>query len=249
MSNLESKTSSDLTLSSSTSFKRTDLDSPKQFNIVGYDDTKVGKLQRLDEDGVRRYLTPSGEKYPSITTVTSWQSAKAIAEWRSRVGADAANAISRKATRRGTAFHALCENYLQNEEVLGDNVTFDVKNLFYNVKHILERIDNVHCIETQLYSDYIGVAGTTDCIAEYENTLSIIDFKTANKIKQKKHIYNYFMQASGYAVMYEERTGIPVPQIVIIMVSDDDYEVFVEKRDNYIFNLIDLVKQYKQVNG
>lgn len=240
---------SEATLSSSTLFKRVDLVSPKQFNIVGYDDSKVGKLQRLDEDGVRRYLTPSGKKYPSITTVTSWQSAKAIAEWRSRVGNDVANAISKKATRRGTAFHALCENYLQNEDVLGDNVSYDVKNLFYNVRHILERIDNVHCIETQLYSDYIGVAGTTDCIAEYDDTLSIIDFKTANKIKEKRHIHHYFMQASGYAVMYEERTGIPVPQIVIIMVSDDNYEVFVEKRDNYIFNLIDLVKQYKLVHG
>lgn len=236
-------------MSSNTLFKRADLDSPKQFNIVGYDKSKVGKLQQLNEDGVRRYLTPSGEKYPSITTVTSWQSAKAIAEWRSRVGNDVANAISKKATRRGTAFHALCENYLQNKEVLGENVSYDAKHLFYNVRHILERIDNVHCIETQLYSDYIGVAGTTDCIAEYDGILSIIDFKTATKIKQKKHIQNYFMQTSGYAVMYEERTGIPVPQVVIIMVSDEGHEVFIEKRDNYIFDFIELTKQYKLVNG
>lgn len=223
--------------------------SPKQFNIVGYDSSKITKLQQLNEDGVRRYVTPSGSKYPSITTVTSWQSAKAIAEWRSRVGNDVANAISRKATRRGTAFHSLCENYLRNEEVLGENVSYDVKDLFYSVRHVLDRIDNVHCIETQLYSDYIGVAGTTDCVAEYEGTLSIIDFKTASKIKQKKHIGNYFMQTSGYAVMYEERTSIPVPQIVIIMVSEGEYEVFVEKRNNYVFDLIDLVNQYKVVHG
>ena len=223
--------------------------SPKQFNIVGYDSSKITKLQQLNEDGVRRYVTLSGSKYPSITTVTSWQSAKAIAEWRSRVGNDVANAISRKATRRGTAFHSLCENYLRNEEVLGENVSYDVKDLFYSVRHVLDRIDNVHCIETQLYSDYIGVAGTTDCVAEYEGTLSIIDFKTASKIKQKKHIGNYFMQTSGYAVMYEERTSIPVPQIVIIMVSEGEYEVFVEKRNNYVFDLIDLVNQYKVVHG
>lgn len=225
------------------------MDSPKQFNIVGYDKSKIAKLQQLNEDGVRRYVTPSGEKYPSITTVTGWQSAKAIAEWRSRVGNDVANAISKKATSRGTAFHSLCENYLRNEEVLGEKVSYDVKDLFYNVRHVLERIDNVHCIETQLYSDYIGVAGTTDCVAEYEGTLSIIDFKTANKIKQKKHISNYFMQTAAYAVMYEERTGIPVPQTVIIMVTEGEHEVFVEKRDNYIFQLIDLVKQYRAVHG
>lgn len=222
--------------------------SPKQFNIVGHDVSKIGKLQQLNEDGVRRYLTPSGKKYPSITTVTSWQSAKAIAEWRSRVGNDVANAISKKATRRGTAFHSLCENYLQNNDVIGDNVSYDAKHLFLTVKHILDRIDNVHCIETQLYSDYIGVAGTTDCIAEYDGVLSIIDFKTATKIKKKAHIKNYFMQTSGYAVMYEERTSIPVPQVVIIMASDEGYEVFIEKRDNYIFDFIDLVKQYKLVN-
>lgn len=236
-------------MSSNTLFKRADLVSPKQFNIVGYDKSKVTKLQQLNEDGVRRYVTPSGKKYPSITTVTSWQSAKAIAEWRSRVGNDVANAISRKATRRGTALHSLCENYLQNEEVLGENVSYDVKSLFYSVRHILERIDNVHCVETQLYSDYIGLAGTTDCVAEYEGTLSIIDFKTANKIKQKKHISNYFMQTSGYAVMYEERTGIPISQVVIIMVSDTEHEVFIEKRDNYVFDLIDLVKQYNAVHS
>lgn len=238
------------TLSSSTLFKRADLDLHRQFNIVGYDKSKIAELEQLNEDGVRRYVTPSGNKYPSITTIMSWQSAKAIAEWRSRVGTEEANRISKQATRRGTALHNICERYLQNEDILGENVSFESRYMFNAIKPVLDNnIENIHCIETRLYSNFLGVAGTTDCIAEYNGKMSIIDFKTARKIKEKKHISHYFMQTAGYAIMYEELTGIPVPQIVIIMVSDEDHMVFVEKRDNYTRQLIELVKQYKLING
>ena len=240
---------SDLISSSSTLFKRTDLISPKQFNIVGYDKSKIGEIEQINEEGGRKYLTPSGKRYPSITSVMSWQSARAIADWRARVGSEEANRISRQATRRGTALHNVCESYLRNEDVLGENVTPDVVSMFTSIKYILDNsIDNIHCIETRLYSDYIGVAGTADCIAEFDGKMSIIDFKTSRKIKEKKHITHYFMQTAGYAVMYEELFGIPVPQIVIIMVCEDDNMVFVEKRNNYTKQLIDLVEQYKLVN-
>jgi CRISPR/Cas system-associated exonuclease Cas4 (RecB family) len=241
---------SDLTSSNSTSFKRVDLVSPKQFNIVGYDRAKVGFLEQINEDGSRKYVTPSGNRYPSITSVMSWQSAKGIAEWRARVGADEANRISKNATRRGTALHGICENYLLNEEVLGENVPVDVMGMFKSIKYILDAsIDNIHCIETRLYSDYIGVAGTVDCIAEFDGKMSVIDFKTSRKIKEKKYISHYFMQTAGYAIMYEELLGIPVPQTVIIMVSEDDEMVFIEKRDNYAKQLINLVKEYRLING
>jgi genome maintenance exonuclease 1 len=114
----------------------------------------------------------------------------------------------------------------------------------------LEKIDNVHCLESPLYSDHLQVAGTVDCIAEYEGKLSVIDFKTSKRIKSREDIHNYFMQCSAYAVAFEERTGISVPRIVIIMgVDDENTLIFKEKRDDWIGNFIELRKYYREQKG
>ena len=114
----------------------------------------------------------------------------------------------------------------------------------------LRKIDNVHCLESPLYSDHLQVAGTVDCIAEYEGKLSVIDFKTSKRIKSREDIYNYFMQCAAYAVAFEERTGISVPRIVIIMgVDDENTLIFKEKRDDWIGNFIELRKYYLEQKG
>lgn len=205
-------------------------------------------MEQINENGVRQYLTPEGNKYPSVTTVLSWTKAKFIAEWRSRVGSEEANRISRKATRRGTNLHSICEKYIANDDDLGSPLP-DIVDLFYTIKPVIDKsIDNVYCQETKLYSDYIGIAGTVDCVAEFNNVRSIIDFKTTRKTKTKSMIHDYFMQAAGYAVMFEERTGIPVPQIVIIMTGEEGSNVFIEKRDTWINQLIETVNRYKAVH-
>jgi len=231
------------------SFKRQSLVCPKTFNFVEFDRSRIDlPIQQINEEGKRSYQTPDGNKYPSITTVMSWLSASAIAEWRRRVGNEEANRVSKKATKRGTALHTVCENYIANEEDLGD-VQYDVRDLFQMIRPIIDDIDNVYCQETRLYSDYIGVAGTADCIAEFRGRRSIIDFKTSKKIKTADMIHSYFMQASGYAVMFEELTGIAIPQLVIIMASDEGPVLFVEKRDNWINKLIDNVICYKAAHS
>ena len=68
--------------------------------------------------------------------------------------------------------------------------------------------------ECPLYSDYLQVGGRVDCIAEWNGKLSVIDFKTSRKIKKKEWIKGYLMQESAYCVMFEERTKIPIRQIV-----------------------------------
>lgn len=234
-----------------TSFKRQDLDSPKVFKQANFDRSILEyKIQQINEEGKRTYLTPSGNKYPSITTVMSHMKADVIREWRQRVGNEEANRISTKATRRGTALHTVCEKYIDNQEDFGI-VSPDALDLFKMIRRpVLDAsIDNVYCQETRLYSDYIGVAGTVDCVADFNGKRSIIDFKTARKIKPRKWIKDYFMQTSGYAVMFEEITKIPVTQVVIIMASEEGYEVFIEKRDDWVEPLIDAVKIYNAVNG
>ena len=107
--------------------------------------------------------------------------------------------------------------------------------MFNKFRPLLDRIDNIHGQEVALYSDHLRLAGRVDCIAEYNGKLSIIDFKTAAKPKRKEWIDNYFAQAAAYAIMYEERTDIPIDQsVIMIAVEGDEPQVFIEKRDNYV---------------
>jgi genome maintenance exonuclease 1 len=103
--------------------------------------------------------------------------------WRNRVGEDVANAITKKATSRGTNVHTLCERYLNNES-LGD-IMPDAHEMFLSIKPHLNRINNIHYQEQALWSKQLNMAGRVDCIAEFDGVLSVIDFKTSNKRGQK----------------------------------------------------------------
>lgn len=196
--------------------------------------------------GGRYYITPNGA-YPSITTVLGVLSKQGIAEWRARVGEEEANRISTQAARRGTNVHQMCEDYVNNEL---DKTKFlpHEKAMFNSIRKVLdESLGLVYAQECPLYSDYLGIAGRVDCVAEYNGRLSIIDYKTSSKLKKKEWIGSYFQQASAYCVMFEERTKIPVDQIVIVVAveNEDKAQVFVEKRDNYIGECIETIKTYK----
>jgi genome maintenance exonuclease 1 len=125
----------------------------------------------------------------------------------------------------------------------------DALVMFKAIQPILDQyIDNIHALEVPLYSDHLKVAGRVDCIAEFDGKLSVIDFKTASKPKEEKWILNYFMQCSAYAVMYEERTGIPVPRIaVVIAVDGEQPQIFVKKHNDYIGDFIKYREIYEEV--
>lgn len=208
---------------------------------------EIDKIVQKNVNGSRVYLTPSGNKYPSITSVTGILSLKSIYEWRQRVGNEEANRISARASSRGTRIHSLCENYLLGKG--SEPAIFDQEMFSKLVPH-LDKIDNIHCLETRLYSDHLESAGTVDCIAEYEGKLSVIDFKTSSRVKSMEDISGYFMQTAAYAVAFEERTGIPVGRLVIIMgVDNDEAMIFKQKRDDWIKPFIETRKLFKQKNG
>jgi len=218
--------------------------------IFEHKNIQLNELETTTIDGKRHYLTEDGV-FPSITSVLSVLSRDGIAAWRKRVGETEANRISTQAARRGTNVHQMCEDYLNNE--------LDVKKflpheraMFSGIKKELdEKIGMVYAQETPLYSSYLGVAGRVDCIAEWDGRLAVVDFKTAGKLKDKDHIQSYFQQAAAYCVMFEERTGIPVDKIVICIAveNEDNAQVFVEKRDNYVLNLMDTIETfYKEKN-
>jgi len=207
---------------------------------------ELPKLNRVtNEDGTRVYQTPTGNKYPSVTTVTGLLKKQSIMAWRKRVGEEEANRISSTAARRGTRIHSLAEKYLLNETVNPDMFDIEMWNKF---KPILHNINNIYALEQSLFSDHLEVAGTVDCIAEYNGKMSVIDFKTSKRIKQRDNIHDYFMQCSAYAVAFEEMTKIPVPQIVILIaVDEEDPLIFVEKRNTWINGFRDLRLEYKRI--
>jgi genome maintenance exonuclease 1 len=208
---------------------------------------ELPKLKRVTVDGKRLYETPSGNKYPSVTTVTSLGSEDSIKQWREKVGAVEANKVSTRASGRGTRIHSLCEDYINNKEVNVDMFDIELWNKF---SPILDDIDNVRCLESMLYSHKLELAGTTDCIADYKGTLSVIDFKTSGKSKNKDWISNYFIQCACYAMMLGEMIGILPKQIVILIaVDDEEPQVFIENTFDWIPFAIDARREFKLKKG
>lgn len=202
------------------------------------------KLARTTIDGARLYETPSGRAYPSVTTVTGLLKRQFIQEWRERVGEAEANRISSQASRRGTRVHSLCEDYLSNKQVTPNYLDIE---MWRAITPQLDRINNIHALETKIYSDHLEVAGTVDCIAEFDGKLSVIDFKTSSRVKNHDDIHDYYMQCSAYAVAFEELTKLPVSQLVIVMaVEDNDPLLFFEKRDNWIDKFKSLREEYRK---
>ena len=205
-------------------------------------------LQSKTENGSRKYVTPNGDAYPSVTTILSAYNKKAIQEWRERVGEEVANKISTQASTRGTRLHSLCETYLLNElsPLKLQSVMPDAKELFNKIKPKLDaNIGKIYSLEQALYSDKLKIAGRVDCIAEWNGELSVIDFKTASKEKNEEWIQNYFMQCSAYAEMFEERTGRPINQIVVaIAVANGDTQIFVKEKEDYLRGLNFFIDEY-----
>lgn len=178
------------------------------------------QLMQENVDGRRLYVSPTGDKYPSVTTVLADYNKEGLMEWRKKVGEEKANQISRAATTRGSGVHSVIERYLKNEDVSGIEMMPNVKSLFVRMKEELVKIDNIHCIEDRLFSHKLKLAGTVDCIAEHKGVLSVIDFKTSIRLKKKENIGNYFMQCAAYADMFTEMTSIPITQVIVLIGVD-----------------------------
>ena len=213
-------------------------------------------VKARNSDGVRLYETPEGNKYPSITTVLSIRNKKGLHEWRKRVGNEVANYVARTAASRGTKVHHMCEDYLNNifldfpEKWEKHKKDFLPYCLFNQLKEqALCDIDNIYAQEAGLYSDKYKVAGRVDCIAKYNGTPSIIDFKTSSKERNDDWNENYYIQGSAYAEMFGERTGIEISQVVILVVTEDGtVQEFIKDKHNYLDALVESVAEWRERN-
>jgi ATP-dependent exoDNAse (exonuclease V) beta subunit len=215
--------------------------------IFNHIETEFPTLTRELIDGVRYYKVPTKEevlRLVSITSVISHYKKDFFQKWRKRVGEEEADKITKRATSRGTDFHLLVEDHLYNRNLSDVQPISEI--LFKIAKPTLNRINNIRALEGSLYSEFLGIAGTVDCIAEFDGELAIVDFKTSAKPKPREWIEGYFVQCCAYACMLHELTGISVKKFVIIMACENGECVVYEEYDKskYLKILVKYIKKF-----
>ena len=217
----------------------------KHLNLHNFPDLKA----KTTAQG-RRYFV-EGNAYPSVTTVIGEKKKKSIVEWRRKVGEEEANKVSKRATTRGNKCHKLAEDYLSNKPL--DRYKDDVLSLglFHQIRPYIDRINNIHALEESLYSHTLRLAGRVDCIAEYDEELAIIDFKTSTKFKREEWIQDYFSQETAYAIMFQELTGLKVKQLVTIIATEQGTpQIFVKNNIlEFVPKLKEYIDYYKEIHG
>lgn len=200
-------------------------------------------IESKEFDGLRLYSTPDG-LFPSVTSVVGWEKQKKFAEWRKKNVKE-----SQRVCDRGTLLHSKIESYILNEEVNHD----PEDQLFTLIKKEVDHVNNIRAIEQPLWGKITGLAGRVDCIAEYKKEPSIIDFKASTMPKKKIDIENYFCQATAYSLLWQERTGESIPNIVILIANEQGFcQVFKEKVINFVQplkNAIDIYKNEVNLDG
>jgi genome maintenance exonuclease 1 len=175
------------------------------------------------------YATPDGEKLPSVTTILdrtkSAESKQALNEWRKKVGAERAQAITTEAANRGTRMHSYLEHYVKTGEIkeCGSNPFAWASHAMAQVviDSGLKNVDEFWGVEVPLY--FPGVyAGTTDCVGLHQGTASILDFKQTNKPKREEWIDDYKLQLAAYAEAHNEVHGTKIRKGVVLMCVKPD---------------------------
>ena len=197
-------------------------------------------------DDRRWYTAPDGTKYASVTTVLGHGPKPWLDEWRKSLGEEAAAAETQRCADRGTAVHEMAENYLNNESEFTKRHTLDNVKLFNQIKLRLNKINNIRAQEIPLYSHTLKLAGRVDVIGEYENVLSVIDFKTSNNPKDLGMVNDYFLQCTAYSLMYEEMFGVRIDQIAVIIAVERGMApmVYVKDREEYIQPLLERINTF-----
>ena len=170
------------------------------------------------------------------------------------MGEEEANRISRESASRGTKIHTMCENYLKNKPDYTDGHEDEHISMFNQFQSAVDRINNIKCQEMSLYSDQLAVAGTVDCIAEFDGKLSVIDFKTKRREIKPEWAEDHFMQCAGYGTMWEEHTKLPIEQLVVLVTTaTGNCQIFIEDKDSYknirVPQLQSLINEFNSANN
>ena len=219
-------------------------------HLEGYESVS---LPTENINGKRYYTTPEGKHYPSVTTVTGLLNKKWIKAWRKKIGEEKANKISRKAAGRGTRYHHLQEDFLNNkltEERLASATPLDLM-MFNQTKELTSKLGDIYMLEGSMYSNELEIAGRVDCVAEFAGKISVIDFKTSTRRKSPSQVKSYFLQETAYATMFEEMYSVPIERIVTIVSVEEtgQSQLFVEEPKTWIESFKELRNQYREEYG
>jgi genome maintenance exonuclease 1 len=222
----------------------------KEFNFINLDKSNLPKTHGKKIDGFRFYEI-DGKAYPSVTTVLGIRKKAELQQWRDKIGEKVANWEMGRAARRGKATHTLVEQYLKGETPSIRDVL--PLGLFRLLKPYVDQINNIHLLETIMYSPKLTIAGQVDCVAEYNGKLSVIDFKTANSERKEDWIKNYFLQTSAYAQMYEETFGTSIDQLVVLLAAEDGTVTsYIKEKKDFLPDMMksieDFYKYYEEQN-
>jgi hypothetical protein len=200
-------------------------------------------IESVESGSGRRYSTPDGI-FPSVTTVTGWKKRAFFAKWRRENPEESKRVLS-----RGTKLHSLIETYLLNAltpTAITESEGTTERDLFVSMQQEIDRIGTIYAIEVPLWSKKVGLAGRTDCIGEFDGVPSVIDFKSSNYPKSEDAIQDYFMQATAYALMWQDRTGQELRNIAILIgVEDGGCQVFTADPRDYVPDLVEAIQTYR----
>lgn len=211
---------------------------------------QIPDIETQTFNGLRHYNC-NGVWYPSITSILSSEEKEYLKDWKNRLGEENAKIETKRCTDRGTAVHEMCELFLLHKPIDFTQYQLPHVKMFNKMKFVLNRISNIYALEAALYSDILKVAGRVDCIAFYDNVLSIIDFKTSNSMKNDDMCYDYFLQETFYSLALLEQYGIEIKQIVTIIGSENQVAPQIIKKQitPYIVPLANRVEKfYKTYN-
>lgn len=205
----------------------------------------------IDEivEGVGRLYYVNGNSYPSVTTVLSAVSDKTfLEEWKNRLGEEEAAKETKRAADRGSLMHHLLELHFKGELIITEELKKETAyQLYRGLKTMYLKDIDALAQEIPVWSDKLKIAGRFDLLGYYKDILSLIDFKSSTKEKNKEWIHSYFLQATFYCIMIYELTGIKIPQIVILIGTEKGLpQCFVRqlKKENYMRECLTIVNDY-----
>lgn len=205
--------------------------------------------QKTLPGGKRFYVTPEGNKYPSVTTVLGAKPKPHLDAWRKRLGSDKAAKETKRCAVRGEAIHEMAEKYLKNVDRCTKGYKPKHIDDFNKLRLMLNKIDNIRAQEVGLYSDELKLAGTVDCVAEFRGVLSIIDFKTSTNNKTHDMVHDYFKQCAAYAICWFEMTGEFIEDIVVLIAVENGLvpSVFREKTADWLPFLLEDIDKFNAI--
>lgn len=212
-----------------------------KINLVLEDDQSIKSSEKND---IRMYSTPDGF-FPSVTTVVGWEKRIFFESWRINNKQE-----SSRVCKRGTNLHSLIENYILGKEVKLNELDHRTQDLFHLIIPKVNELEEIYALETPLWSKKLGLAGRVDCIGLHEGKIKVIDFKGSTRAKDARDIQNYFLQATAYCLMWQDRTGQKINDFSIFIASEEGMmQVFSEKTKNFVSDLKHTIDKFHEVTN